>query len=118
MTPSTRARRSRQTALVDGDLNEVGEDYWLTPPELMKALQEEFGFDFDACPFPRPAGFDSMREEWGRSTYVNPPIKAGATTISEFVRKALSEQAKGKQVVLFLPFPRPPVVPVSPTGRC
>jgi hypothetical protein len=76
-----------------------GKHYWLTPPELMAQLQSEFGFDFDACPYPRPEGFDGLTAEWGQSTYVNPPF-SGPTA---WVRKALAEQAKGKRVVLVFP---------------
>lgn len=55
--------------------NKDGKHYWLTPPELMESLKEEFQFDFDACPFPRPEEFDGLQNEWGSSTYVNPPFK-------------------------------------------
>jgi hypothetical protein len=51
-----------------------GKHYWLTPPELMESLQKEFGFTFDACPYPRPEGFDGLTADWGGSTYVNPPF--------------------------------------------
>lgn len=30
--------------------------YWLMPPDLLKPLNDEFNFDFDPCPFPRPDG--------------------------------------------------------------
>ncbi len=30
--------------------NPDGRHYWLTPPQLFKALDEEFHFDFDPCP--------------------------------------------------------------------
>ena len=76
-----------------------GKHYWLTPPDLMVQLQAEFGFDFDACPFPRPDGFDGLEVEWGCSTYVNPPFK-GPTA---WVRKAISEYRKGKKVVMVFP---------------
>ena len=31
-----------------------GKHYWLTPPDLYAALDAEFQFDFDPCPYPRP----------------------------------------------------------------
>lgn len=88
--------------------NKDGKHYWLTPPDLMQALQDEFQFDFDACPFPKPDDFDGLTVDWGKSTYVNPPFgsiihngkKAGPTA---WVRKALAEHAKGKEVVLVFP---------------
>ncbi len=79
--------------------NTDGKHYWLTPPDLMKALQEEFKFDFDACPFPRPEGFDGLEAEWGHSTYVNPPF-SGPTS---WVRKAIEENKEGKTVVFVFP---------------
>lgn len=82
--------------------NKNGKHYWLTPPELMKELQAEFNFDFDACPYPQPEGYDSLMEEWGSSTYVNPPFK-GPTA---WVRKAIAESEKGKKVVFVFPVPK------------
>lgn len=76
-----------------------GKHYWLTPPELMNELNNEFHFDFDACPYPRPEGFDGLTAEWGSSTYVNPPF-SGPTA---WVRKAIAESEKGKQVVFVFP---------------
>lgn len=76
-----------------------GRHYWLTPPELMEQLDAEFHFDFDACPFPRPEGYDSLEVEWGQSTYVNPPFN-GPT---KWMRKAIEENKKGKQVVIVFP---------------
>jgi hypothetical protein len=58
-------KKQKQTALFQDDIDEVGDAHWLTPPNLMAKLQDEFNFDFDACPYPRPAGFDSLKEEWG-----------------------------------------------------
>ena len=85
-----------------------GKHYWLTPPALYAALNAEFHFDFDPCPYPLPAGFDGLTCEWGLSNYVNPPFgsiihegrKKGPTA---WARKALSEHAKGKSVVLVYP---------------
>ena len=76
-----------------------GKHYWLTPPELMDQLQAEFAFDFDACPYPRPEGFDGLSTSWGKSTYVNPPFQ-GPTA---WVRKAIAEYEQGKRVVLVFP---------------
>lgn len=82
--------------------------YWLTPPALYKALDDEFHFDFDPCPFPLPEGFDGLTCEWGHRSYVNPPFgsimhegkKKGPTA---WVRKAIEESRKGKLVVLVYP---------------
>lgn len=40
----------------------------------MDKLQEEFGFNFDPCPYPKPDDFDGFTCEWGTSSYVNPPF--------------------------------------------
>jgi len=91
-----------------------GKHYWLTPPELMKELNDEFKFDFDPAPYPKPDDFDGLENEWGKSNYVNPPFgailhkgkndkkpkKKGATA---WVRKAIEENKKGKKVVLVYP---------------
>jgi len=79
--------------------------FWLTPPDLMERLSTEFGFDFDAAPYPRPAGFNSLTAEWGRSTWVNPPVDHGSS-ITAWVKKGVEENKKGKLVVMLLPFPR------------
>jgi hypothetical protein len=85
-----------------------GKHYWLTPPDLMDELQREFDFDCDACPYPKPDDFDGLTDEWGSSTYVNPPFgsvlhngkKKGPTA---WARKAIVEHAKGKRVVMVYP---------------
>lgn len=88
--------------------NKDGKHYWLTPPQLMNDLNNEFHFDFDACPYPLPDGFDGLTGDWGNSTYVNPPFgsivkngkKYGPTA---WARKAIIEFKKGKDVVLVYP---------------
>lgn len=85
-----------------------GKHYWLTPPDLYAALDAEFAFTFDPCPYPLPEGFDGLTCEWGESNYVNPPFgsiihqgkKKGPTA---WVRKAIEENRKGKRVVLVYP---------------
>lgn len=85
--------------------------YWLTPVDVYDALDAEFHFDFDPCPYPLPEGFDGLTCEWGdpgASVYVNPPFgsimhegrKKGPTA---WVRKAILEHSKGKTVVLVYP---------------
>lgn len=87
---------------------EDGKHYWLTPPALMEALQQEFQFDCDPAPFPKPEGYDGLTADWGQSSCVNPPFgaivhqgrKKGMTA---WVRKALAEHAQGKRVVMVYP---------------
>lgn len=88
--------------------NKDGKHYWLTPPDLMKSLNEEFEFDFDACPYPKPDEFDGLICDWGKSTWVNPPFgsiiqdgeKKGPTA---WARKAITEHHKGNRSVLVYP---------------
>lgn len=85
-----------------------GRHYWLTPPSLMKELQQEFNFDYDPCPFPKPDEYDGLDAEWGRSNYCNPPFGAiihkGKTVGgTAWARKAIEENKKGKKVVFVYP---------------
>lgn len=80
--------------------------YWLTPRDVYTVLDKEFAFDFDPCPCPKPKGFDSLKMEWGKSSYVNPPFhkwNGGGKGPTAWVRKAIEEHQNGKQVVLLLP---------------
>lgn len=85
-----------------------GKHYWITPPNLYAALDAEFRFDFDPCPYPLPVGFDGLTQPWGLSNYVNPPFgsilhqgkKKGPTA---WARKAIAEAAQGKRVVMVYP---------------
>lgn len=91
-----------------------GKHYWLTPLALLKKLTKRFGFNFDACPYPKPDDFDGLESDWGTSTYVNPPFgsilhkgkkdkkekKKGPTA---WARKAIEESRKGKLVVMVYP---------------
>jgi len=92
----------KQTALMPGNEDKVG--YWLTPPDLMADLQAEFDFDFDACPYPRPAGFDGLKEPWGKRTWCNPPFnRSSGIGMTAWARKAVTEAADGKMVVFIGP---------------
>ena len=98
-----------------------GKHYWLTPPDLYRALDAEFRFDFDPCPYPLPAGFDGLTCEWGQRNYVNPPFgsiihegrKKGPTA---WVRKAIAEQKKGKLVVMVYPLDKWVLMMLAATG--
>ncbi len=76
------------------------EGYWIIPPEIYDPLNKEFKFDLDPCPNPRPKDFDGLEVEWAKSNWVNPPFWAG---ITDWVRKVIAEQEKGKESVLILP---------------
>ena len=80
--------------------------YWLTPPGIYRELDKEFHFDFDPCPCPRPHEYNSLVIPWGRMNYCNPPFRKTEGNThgpTAFVRKAISEQAKGKSSVLLIP---------------
>ena len=74
--------------------------YWVTPPDLYKILDNEFHFDFDPCPHPRPDGFDGLLVDWGKSNWVNPPFTGG---VMAWCKKAILERDKGNLVVVILP---------------
>ena len=84
--------------------------YWLMPPDKLKPLNDEFNFDFDPCPFPRPDGFDGLEVDWGKSNWVNPPFTGMAKEPGKrkigpmaWARKALAERDKGNTSVLIFP---------------
>lgn len=84
--------------------------YWLMPTELLKSLQDEFNFDFDPCPFPRPDNFDGLESDWGKCNWVNPPFTGMAKEPGKrkigpmaWARKALFEQSKMNTSVLIFP---------------
>lgn len=86
----------------------TGKHYWLTPPPVYRALNEEFNFDFDPCPYPRPGDFDGLSIAWGMRNFVNPPFasiimpngkKAG---VAAWTRKARAEAEMGRLSVFLL----------------
>lgn len=81
-------------------------EFWLTPPDMYAALDQEFHFDYDPCPYPLVNGYNGITASWGQSNYVNPPFRrsdgeygAGPTA---FIRKAIEEQKLGKSSVIVI----------------
>ena len=80
--------------------------YWLTPPEIYQQLDDEFHFDFDPCPYPKPNNFNSLKMEWGKSNYINPPyqrIFGDGKGPTAWVHKGIEEWKKGKTCIFMLP---------------
>src|SRR3990172_3802918 len=96
--------QGRQLALIPGNEDDVG--YWLTPEWFYRKLDAEFHFDFDPCPYPRPDGFNGLKENWSKSNWVNPPFVGHDSSRAAWVRKAIEEQEKGKSSVLIFPMDR------------
>ena len=86
------------------------EQYWLTPSELYRRLDDRHHFTFDPCPYPLPPDFNGLKMEWGESNFVNPPTRktdcyAGSGPTA-FVRKAIHEREEhGRKSVILLPVP-------------
>src|SRR3990167_2425708 len=84
---------------------ETSKEYWITPPEIYKALDDEFHFDFDPCPYPYN-GIDGTEIEWGKNTYLNPPFRKSDAKNGKgptaFIRKAIEENKKGKNIVIMI----------------
>jgi phage N-6-adenine-methyltransferase len=74
-------------------------EYLLTPLDRLAELKRVFQIDFDACPFPRKEGYDSLTEEWGKRTFVNAMFR----DMGPFVTKAIVEYRAGKFVLIVLP---------------
>ena len=73
---------------------------------MLKKLDDEFHFDFDPCPNPRPEFYNSLVLPWGRMNYCNPPYRktdGNTDGPTAFVRKAIKEQQKGNTTVLLIP---------------
>lgn len=91
----------------------AGHDYWHTPPELYKLLDQEFAFDLDAACHRENAlanyviteGQDALTTEWQvwpsvRAVWCNPPY----SKMDAFVRRAWEQcQAHRLTVVLLIP---------------
>ena len=78
-----------------------------TPRPLYEVLDRPFAFDFDAAPYPRPEGYDSLVVPWGQSSYSNGPFSAKRNPEkhgpADFSRKSIAENRLGKNVVIVVP---------------
>ena len=71
-------------------------DHWSTPKEVYKRLDLEFGFDYDPCPL--NANFDSLKINWGKKCFVNPPY----SNIKEFVKHGQECLLNGTKLIVWL----------------
>jgi phage N-6-adenine-methyltransferase len=81
---------------------------WETPQAFFDKLNDEFGFDLDACATPENAKClryftkeqDGLAHEWTGRVWMNPPY---GREIGKWVRKAYEEARQGATVVCLLP---------------
>ena len=74
-------------------------DKWITPPEFYAELNKEFQFNYDPCPIEwKPEDKNGLLEEWGSSTFVNPPY----SKVALWIEKAYNEWKKGKKIVMLI----------------
>ena len=59
---------------------EDGNHYWLTPPDLLEQIHQEFGELTDPCPHPHPEGYDGLTAEWVRPIMLIRHLAASGTT--------------------------------------
>lgn len=101
-------RRHGSAMLARSDFGEAngGEDV-LTPPELLRTLENEFGTMFDVAPLHgtrRLTRWDGLRDAWktDRWNYCNPPY----ATVRQWLEKAASEMRSERKArsVFLVPF--------------
>lgn len=84
------------------DRNLKHSDNWRTPPEFYAALNAEFNFDFDPCPYSEGEPIiNGLEVEWGERNFINPPYSRKLK--EAFILKAIEESKKGKLCVMLLP---------------
>lgn len=81
---------------------------WETPPELFRALDEEYGFTLDVCAneenkkcekfFSRAE--DGLKQKWSGVCWCNPPY---GREVGAWVAKAAKEAGERTTVVMLLP---------------
>lgn len=81
---------------------------WSTPQNLFDKLNQEFGFDLDACAegwnhkcdkYFTP-DIDGLAQEWSGTVWMNPPY---GHEIKSWIRKAYKESLNGSTVVCLVP---------------
>ena len=102
-TGAVRYSESQSEGAPDPEPNE--KRYIRVPPELYQALDDEFHFDFDPFPDPRP-DFDALTVPWGQSNFVNPEFRRKYGSPTAAVHKGIAEHKNfGKQSVFLLSVP-------------
>ena len=77
-------------------------DDWATPPEFYSDLDNEFGFNFDPCPYQHDTTkWNGLNIEWKERNFINPPYSRMLK--ESFIKKAVEEYKKGKLCVMLLP---------------
>lgn len=98
----------------DADQNDAGDGqsgrYWLTPPDVIAWIRQEFGEYWDACPYPLPAGHDALAMEDlpdGQVIYINAPFtrknELHGRPLIDYARLGVTLHKKGKTVIMAIP---------------
>ena len=82
-----------------GNYEASGYDAWMTPPEILEPLIEEFGEMFDPCPT-QPL-WDGLNIDWptNQVCFVNPPY----SRLSDWCEKCAEQWRLGCTVILIMP---------------
>ena len=73
-----------------------------TPKKLYDALNKEFNFNFDPCPYKHNIKlWDGLEIDWKERNFINPPYSRKLKEL--FVKKAIKESEKGNLCVCLLP---------------
>ena len=85
----------------NGSYESKGFDDWMTPPELLNKLKEEFGELYDPCPANHDFSFDGLDIAWSKELvcFVNPPY----SQIALWVEKCYTEWLAGSKIILLIP---------------
>ena len=82
-------------------------DLWETPQDLFDRLDDEFGFDLDACAMPENAKcaayytpeMDGLSQPWDGVVWCNPPY---GRKIGTWVKKAFDENRRNNNYIVML----------------
>lgn len=82
-------------------------DLWETPQDFFDRLDDEFGFDLDACALPQNAKcercytpeMDGLSQPWDGVVWCNPPY---GRNIGEWVQKAHDENKRNNNYIVML----------------
>lgn len=91
-------------AFRNGQYEGHGYDLWMTPPELLLEIAEEFGHYgelFDPCPENWDGKIDGLEIEWptDKLVFVNPPY----SEIKCWAKKCREQADRGCTIVLLIP---------------